>query len=237
MSTWIGIGLLIVAAAALILTDNPGQLVGLSNDDFGRLVGGVALITVIGSSVLFSYRGRASLAIKQALSWVAFGLFLVAVYSYRAEFMGLGSRMVGELVPGMAVGVTQTDRTDGGRKAVAVTANERGQFNVDALLNGTHVRLIADTGATLVVLTYEDAQRIGIDVKNLDYRIPVNTANGRTFNARIKIDTLTIGAVRADNVDALVSKSGRLHRSLLGMSFLQAISSFEISGNRLILRQ
>jgi aspartyl protease family protein len=237
MFHWIGIGLLIIAAIVLVFIDNPGEALGLDDDGLARLISGIALLTVIGSSVLFSYRGRVSLAFKQALSWAAIGLTLVAVYSYRAEFMGLGARVMGELVPGTPVALSQKNSTGKGTNEVEIRANSRGGFNVNALINDTSVKLIADTGATVVVLSDEDARRIGINVNGLSYNVPVNTANGRAFNAAVYLDLVEVGSIRVENVQALVAKPGQMHKSLLGMSFLQALSSFEISGSRLILRQ
>ena len=237
MFHWIGIGLLIIAAIVLVFLDNPGKALGLDNDSLARLVSGVALLTVIGSSVLFSYRGRISLAFKQALSWAAIGLALIAVYSYRVEFMGLGERIMGELVPGTPVAVHQSAETKSGKHEVEIRANSRGAFNINALINNTRVRLIADTGATVVALTNADAERIGINVNALSYTVPVSTANGRAFSAAVQLDMIEVGPIRVENVRALVAKPGVMHQSLLGMSFLQAISSFEISGSRLILRQ
>ncbi len=237
MFHWIGIGLLVIAAFVLVFFDNPGKALGLDDDSLARLVSGIALLTVIGSSVLFSYRGRISLAFKQALSWAAIGLTLIVVYSYRAEFMGLGARVRGELVPGTPVVVHQQSSSKPVGQEVTITANSRGAFNVNALINDTRVRLIADTGATVVALTNADAERIGINVNALSYTVPVRTANGRAFSAIIQLDVIEVGPIRVENVRALVAKPGTMHQSLLGMSFLQAISSFEISGSRLILRQ
>lgn len=236
MNAWIGMILLIVAGAVLMLTDNPGEKMGLADADLGRLIKGVALIMVIGTSMLFSYRGRASLALKQALTWAAIGLGLIVIYSYRAEFMGLGARLSGELKPGGHVVIPPTDTRPGGR-AVAVSANVQGQFSLEAMINASHVRMLADTGATVVTLTYEDARRVGFDVKNLQYTVPVMTANGKTMSARVRLHNIGIGPISVRNVDALVAQPGTLHTSLLGMNFLNSLSSFEISGNRLILRQ
>jgi aspartyl protease family protein len=235
--TWIGIGILVVAGLALALGLNPGDTVGIGNDDFGRLAYGVALLILVGGGMAFGRRGRAGEAIKQAVTWLGIALVLVVVYSYRNEFLGMANRVVAELVPGRARVVSEPT-TDGSRAGVvAITADNTGHFNVAASVNGTHVEMVADTGATSVVLTYRDAERAGIPVKDLRFTIPVGTANGTTHAAATKIDSLSVGGIEVRDVRAMVSQPDILFRSLLGMTYLQRIRSFEMSGNQLILRQ
>ena len=231
MSLWIGIGLLLVTAAIMLLTDNPGHLVGLEDTDFVRLISGIALLIVIGSSTLLSYRGRGTLAAKQAATWLALALAVIAAYSYRAEFSSLGARIMGELTPGKPVAIKTSGDT------VAVSANENGQFKIEALVNNTHVTLLTDTGATVVVLAHDDARRVGVIAGPLDYTVPVKTANGRTMSAPVRLDEIRVGSITLRNIRALIAQPGQLETSLLGMSFLGRLSKFEISGNRMVLKQ
>ena len=237
MLSWIGIGLLALAALVLVLVDNPGEAIGIGNDDFARLMYGIALLIVIGGSMFLGQRGRAGDVLKQAVVWLGIALVLVVVYTYRNEFLGLADRVMAELVPGSAR-VTQV--SDGGgtaRSVVAITAGSNGHFKIATLVNGTHVDMLADTGATAVVLTYRDAQRVGIDVSGLKFTIQVSTANGTTFAAATVIDSISVGGIEVRDVRALVSQPDILRDSLLGLTYLKRIGSFEMSGDRLILRQ
>jgi aspartyl protease family protein len=96
--------------------------------------------------------------------------------------------------------------------------------------------MIVDTGASTIVLRPEDAKNAGIDVSKLNYRVPVLTANGRTVAARIRLDEVSIGPLDRKKVDALVAQPGALSQSLLGMSFLSRLRSYEFSGDFLTLR-
>jgi aspartyl protease family protein len=96
--------------------------------------------------------------------------------------------------------------------------------------------MIVDTGASTVVLRSEDARRAGIQLSALAYTVPVETANGRAFAARVKLDKVSLGELTLDKVEALVTKPGALHQSLLGMSFLSRLHSYEFSGNQLVMR-
>lgn len=237
MLSWIGLGILVLAGLVLVLMDNPGEAIGIGDHDLARLASGVAMLIVIGGAVFAGQRGRAGEALKEAITWLGIALVLVAVYTYRHEFTGMGNRILAELVPGVARTVQQPDVDGNGGRVVAITANQGGQFEVETLVNGNHVRMLADTGASAVVLSNSDARRVGIDPDSLNFSVEVSTANGRAFAAHVKLADVVVGGISLRNVDALVSQPGALRISLLGMTYLQRIGSFEISGTQLILRQ
>jgi aspartyl protease family protein len=66
--------------------------------------------------------------------------------------------------------------------------------------------------------------------------VPVETANGRAFAARIKLDRISLGELTLEKVEALVTSEGALQQSLLGMSFLSRLRSYEFSGDQLVMR-
>ncbi|MGI9381673.1 MAG: retropepsin-like aspartic protease family protein, partial [Methyloligellaceae bacterium] len=103
-------------------------------------------------------------------------------------------------------------------------------------INGQSTQMIGDTGATTIVLTQSDARRIGVDLASLTYGVPVQTANGTSFAARVRLSRVSVGSVRVNNVEALIARPGALHKSLLGMSFLSRLRSYEFSGDVLTLR-
>lgn len=112
-----------------------------------------------------------------------------------------------------------------------------GHFRAIAQIEGADVGVLIDTGASLVLLRNDDAQRMGLDMKSLDFSTPLTTANGKSFVAPITIDTLTIGDVTVHDLRAAVAEPGALHSSLLGMSFIQSLSEAVIQKDRMILRQ
>ena len=132
-------------------------------------------------------------------------------------------------------GPTRPTVSRNGPAVTAISAGQRGQFTAETLVNGVHVRMLADTGATVVALTASDAQRIGIDPEWLEFDRPIQTANGTAFAAGITLDTLSVGGIEIRDVSAIVLGDGVLENSLLGMSFLGAISRFEIKGDQMVL--
>ena len=123
------------------------------------------------------------------------------------------------------------------KQAVKIRKRPDGHFVVRTEANGVMLHMLVDTGASTVVLKPEDAQRLQIDVENLRYLVPVQTANGTTYAASVRLQTLSIGEISLRDVDALVAKRGTLRDNLLGMSFLNRLTSFEFSGEYLTLRK
>ncbi len=121
--------------------------------------------------------------------------------------------------------------------ATELQANGSGHFVTTADINGTDVKVLVDTGATVVALSYEDASDVGLHPSNLTYDVPVNTANGATQAARVLLDKIEIDGVRVDGVDGLVMPEGALNGTLLGMSFLGRLSSFKVEDGVLSLKE
>ena len=119
--------------------------------------------------------------------------------------------------------------------AASIVKSADGHYWAEATVNGQRVRLLVDTGATAVALTIPDAQRLGIEPRDLAYDAAVMTASGKARAARVQLASISIGNARVDNVDALVIEKG-LDSSLLGMSYLGRLSRFEATPQAIILR-
>jgi clan AA aspartic protease (TIGR02281 family) len=122
----------------------------------------------------------------------------------------------------------------GPNEAVAQRGND-GSFAFDAVVNGNHVRMLFDTGATVVGLREEDAERLGIPMGNLIYSAKIKTANGTAEVAPITIETMIIGNITLRKVSGFVARQGALPQNLLGQTFLTRLSGFNVEDNLLIL--
>lgn len=111
-----------------------------------------------------------------------------------------------------------------------------GQFFTQGRVNSGSVHFLIDTGASTVALTPEDAQKAGIHLRDLVFDRPVDTANGRTMGASVKLRDVSLGGVRVTNVEAIVLKEG-LSVSLLGMTFLGKLQKVEVMPNQMVLRR
>lgn len=231
MSAWIA--LFILALAAMLLVSNEsGTIANLDSTTFGYLTLGTALLAFIGGGVLTRYRGQVGAMFRDAVTWAALGLALVTLYSYREELLPIAGRLVGELLPGAMI----VEESPDGPVEVKIRRRLDGHFTVKAEVNGTSTFMIVDTGASTIVLRPEDAKKAGIDLSHLNFTVPVLTANGRTVAAKIRLDSVVIGPLRRENIDALVAEPKALTESLLGMSFLGRLRSYEFSGDFLTLR-
>lgn len=120
--------------------------------------------------------------------------------------------------------------------AAELKANAGGHFVTKASINGNDITVLVDTGATAVALSYEDAQDVGLRPGNLDFNVPVATANGVAQAARVKIDRISVDDVEVDDVEGLVLPEGALRGTLLGMSFLGRLQSFKVEDGILYLK-
>ncbi|UXS02800.1 TIGR02281 family clan AA aspartic protease [Agrobacterium tumefaciens] len=118
---------------------------------------------------------------------------------------------------------------------VTLKADANGHFNAAFRLNGKPFDGLVDTGASTVAINESTARRLGFGVNSLDFKYPISTANGKTKAAYIKLDRVEIGAIRVQNVDAIVLKDNALGKTLIGMSFLKQLSSFKVAGDELRL--
>jgi aspartyl protease family protein len=119
--------------------------------------------------------------------------------------------------------------------AAQIVKGPDGHFWAEAKVDGRAVRFLIDTGATTVALSQTDAKRLGIDTRDLDYKYKVITASGQTRAASVKLASVSVAGARVRDVDAMVIEKG-LETSLLGMSYLGRLSSFQATPRALILR-
>jgi aspartyl protease family protein len=197
------------------------------------IAGWAAFILLAVPGLSSTYQGRAKTALAHAAVWVGIMLALVTGYSYRDTVWSVAARVSSELVPaGQPIEASGPE----GERAVRIRRSSRGPFVARTTVNGTDFSMLVDTGASSVVLKSTDAVRAGIDVKALSFTVAVDTANGSTFCAPVKLRTIAVGGIGFSNVEALVAKPGDLKESLLGMSFLKRLRSYEVSGDFLTLR-
>ena len=128
------------------------------------------------------------------------------------------------------------NRTASGNSKSVVTLepDSQGHYVTSGQINGIGVRMMVDTGATLLCLPAADALRLGIDYRS-GQPATVNTANGAVAVYRIKLDSVRIGELELTQVDALVQEKG-LTQALLGMSFLSR-TEMNRSGDQMTLRK
>jgi aspartyl protease family protein len=120
---------------------------------------------------------------------------------------------------------------------VVLEADRRGHYHGDLLLNGVVIEAMVDTGASVVAMSTEDAKRANIRVPGDAPKAQFRTANGIVTATIVRIPELRLQGVLVRDVEASIMPPGSMQGTLLGMSFLKKLASFEIRGNTLVLKQ
>jgi aspartyl protease family protein len=221
---WLGL----IGAAALtfwvLAAFFPGQLHGADWGDALRLFG---LLALVSSGLVAVRRVDLGRTARQIGLWAAIVLVLLLGYSYRDDLFGIALRLRGALIPAYAA---QT-----GPKSLMIQRSEGGGFYVIGQVDQAQVRFAIDTGASDIVLSPDDARRIGVDPSMLKFSSASETANGVGYGAPIVVKSLTVGPIRLTDVPVTVNQAP-MSASLLGASFLRRLSSFEIRGDQLFLK-
>lgn len=123
-----------------------------------------------------------------------------------------------------------------GSRAAFIDREDDGHFWTRADVSGTQVKFMVDTGASIVALTYFDAQHLGLKPEELDFDSEIRTAGGITYGAPVMLESIRIGKVEIENVNAVILRT-ELEQSLLGMTFLGELHSYEVRQGQMIIRQ
>ena len=198
-----------------------------TGDGWARVVYLVSLVALVSTSLLFRRRLPFGHVVKQAAAWVGIALVLVAGYTYRFELGAVGERMLGEVLPHRAAQTADRE--------IRFRIGADGHFRLEAMVDGTPVRFLVDTGATSVVLSPNDARRLGYDPAKLSFTGFADTANGTVRTAPIRLGKLVVGDIRLTDLPAEVNQAA-MGSSLLGMSFLDHLRSYEVRDGTLTMR-
>ncbi len=203
----------------------PGAL--RTPQDWMWLVGGAAWLTflIVGNRPTGKAEWRQSL--RHAGIWVGIIGVLILGVTYRAELAEVVQRVR------MALSFSYPVATNS--HELVITQSGDGSFYVMGKVNGQLVRFVVDTGASDTVLSPLDAKRLGIDTSALSYDQPSETANGVGHSALYTADSLAIGNIGFMNMPMVINQA-QMSSSLLGMTFLRKLDSFQVKGDRLYLR-
>jgi aspartyl protease family protein len=158
---------------------------------------------------------------------------------YQSELKMAGYQLLGLTPPefhdGTSVNTARTSQQpNASGRQVELRAGSNGHFITEAEANGRRIEVMIDTGASIIALTYEDAQTIGVTPSPRDFTHSVSTANGASRVAPVMLDRVMIGDIMVRNVQAVVAERGKLNITLLGNSFLSRVS-YRMAQGRLIL--
>jgi len=176
-----------------------------------------ALATDIGVVGLFP--GKAVLVVNDSTpktysvgATVTEGIKLISANESSATLDVNGKRQT------IAIGQHVSRSVANGSVSVTLQADGQGHFVTQGQINGGSMRMLVDTGATMVSLSAADARRLGIDYKK--GRVAYSsTANGAIPVYVVRLNSVKVGDIELDQVDAAVQETG-MPFGLLGMTFL-----------------
>jgi len=219
---WVAVIAAIGAAVLALARAFPGQ----DRQDWFYLASGLTLLAAVSARIFTAGAINWSQKARHAAVWLGLVLLVALGFTYRAELLGVGQRVRGELIPSAA-------QASGDRELV-VTGGEAG-FAVMGEVNGAPVRFVVDTGASDTVLSPADAHRAGLDSPSLEFDHLAETANGTGRGAHAIAASVSVGSIGFRDMPVVINQAP-MTSSLLGMTFLRRLESFEVRDGRLYLR-
>lgn len=193
----------------------------MSGDQGAYLLYTVLLVVLVGSA-LVSRRLPMSKTLKMAAAWIAIFSLVFAIFSFRSEFMAIGSRLKAEAI-GTPIQAGEELR---------IPMAEDGHFWVEASVNGHDAPFLVDSGASVTTISRETADQAEIQT---GMRVAlVETANGTVQMHKARAESFSVGAIQRG--DFPIQVNDRDGANVLGMNFLSTLSGWRVEGNYLVLR-
>ena len=193
--------------------------------DWARLVYLTVLLSIISMGFGGAFANNIGTTLKHIAIWVAIGATIALTFSFYQELRGAFYDVSGRLDPSSA---RETDH------GIVVFASQDGHFFVRAEAEGRSILFLVDTGASDVVLSHSDAEKLRYNIGDLNFSRSYQTANGIGRGAPITIEGIGIGSIYVRNVrGTIMEKDSQV--SLLGMSFLRELGGYEVKTDRLVL--
>ncbi len=211
-----------VLIGLVIFLNHSFHVLSLREDSGQILYEGIFIFIV--SSTLAS--GNTWKKFKQLGLWAVILLIFMTGYSYRYELLQVRDRLLSEFIPTKGLQTTPN--------SVTFPVASDGHFYIRAQVNGVPLIFLADTGASDIVLSPGDAQRLGINLQTLRFDRIYETANGTVRGSMIRLDDFKIQGIQLQDIRASINEATMSH-SLLGMTFFNRLKSYEVKEDKLTL--
>jgi aspartyl protease family protein len=235
---WLGVLALTVGMVVGLAILLPGQTPG--EQDIFRVLRLVGLAALVSSGLMAARRIDMAQAARHALAWAAILILLALLYQDRTDVLDMGRRLATVFAPAQPLvshptvtASNTSSQTSPSVVEVDIGRSDSGGFYATGEVNGAPVRFLVDTGSSEIVLSPQDASRVhlatGGEAK------PAETANGVASGEEGNADSVAVGPLRLTSVPVFVN-SAPMSVSLLGLTFLDRLDSYEVHGDRMILR-
>lgn len=195
-------------------------------EDGPSLIWGVVMAMLLISS-LAARRLPIGQVAKMALAWIAIFAGLFVIFSFRPEIMMVWNRVKADIAG------TANQSVSG--ETVILTRRDDGHFWARVQINDRDIDFMVDSGATTTAVSAEVAKETGIKVDRTGFPVIISTANGQIAAKRAVAQTVELGPIKISDHPMTVSESlGDVN--LLGMNFLDSLSSWKVEGNKMTLQ-
>ena len=142
--------------------------------------------------------------------------------------------IVEQAAPVPAVPMSAAPLTPTYSNAVQFERGAGGHFYTDAVIGGTSVRFLVDTGATGIALTEADARRLGLPFHTTEFAVVGRQVSGVVRGKRVLLPEVRVGGKSVRDVEAVIIEGGTMN--LLGQSFLTRAGTIQMDGDTMVLR-
>ncbi len=196
----------------------------MSEDQSINLLWGIgALVLVLGA--LTARRVSFGMLIRSILGWAVIAVVAWFAVIHRFEIQAAFTAVTERF--GLA-----EQMTDG--ETVRIRQSPDGHFYASVTLDGTPLRMMVDSGATITAISTATAERAGIDPEESRFPVMLTTANGTIAAQRGNVDELNLGGITTRDLGVVISPAfGEVN--VLGMNFLSRLQSWRVEGGTLIL--
>lgn len=160
-------------------------------------------------------------------------LLLVMQVMNRGSGAPAPTAVVASASPGTAASARPTEVIEGSSERVMIARDASGQFHLNARVNGQDTAFLVDTGADVVALTVEDAERAGIAVDTASFTPIMQTASGQGNGARYTVDHFEVAGREFRDLEVVVIEG--LRTNLLGQHALRRMGRVELSGDNMVI--
>lgn len=222
---WLAVLTASIFALSLASKAFPGAV--RTGEDKAWLIRGFLLLALLSTGILTARYIDWGQKARHAAMWAVVVGVLALGITYWEDFAEVGQRVRSKFSASYPVAIRPHQ--------LVVTGDGEGSFVIVGRVNQQPVRFLVDTGASDTVLSPDDAKRLGFDLAALKFDQTAETANGEGHGAKIRVRSLAVGDIAFTDFPVLINQAP-MAGSLLGMSFLRRLESFQVKGSRLYLQ-